>query len=490
MSEERRAVTALFGLRKGEMQDEPSDDDVAADGARPLTTKEESGDDDVAVAADAARLEGEIRALRDKLGHAVPLPIEAALKLPAEENLEAGVLENKRSLRDKTRDREWLLEKKRIRDCVSEALELGIVEDPEVVECPLCLEDIPRNERTGYLNASFSFCCGKVFCLQCKEGIDERVKSAIKERRLNEAQIRSTIACCPFCREPIPSSAEKGAQLIAERAKKGCPWSMCNFAQLYELGGQGVEIDLGESAHWYRLSAEQGNVEAQTALGKFYKNGLGGCQKSDLLAERSYSLPAKKQNHFAQCELAILMNDSGRHSESLRWLTLSAVLGHLRSQHMLSLLFFNADSKGIDSSNERALYWGKRASLAGCEKSAWLSGSIAYDISIRYFGKGFSDRSFPSFDCYPQVVTLFRKGKSGGCNYGNQSLEQFEKFILMHCAKCYKPASSLSSKMKRCSRCKVRHYCSKECQQEHWRGGHKRDCCDENGNTYFSPSPD
>lgn len=35
---------------------------------------------------------------------------------------------------------------------------------------------------------------------------------------------------------------------------------------------------------------------------------------------------------------------------------------------------------------------------------------------------------------------------------------------------------SESGRMKRCARCKVKLYCSKQCQKEHWKNGHKLHC--------------
>jgi TPR repeat protein len=42
--------------------------------------------------------------------------------------------------------------------------------------------------------------------------------------------------------------------------------------------GYGVAQDYAEAVRWYRLSADQGNTEAQTYLGTLYFNGLGVAQ--------------------------------------------------------------------------------------------------------------------------------------------------------------------------------------------------------------------
>lgn len=34
--------------------------------------------------------------------------------------------------------------------------------------------------------------------------------------------------------------------------------------------------------------------------------------------------------------------------------------------------------------------------------------------------------------------------------------------------------------LKRCARCKLACYCSRECQKKHWKAGHKTNCVDVN----------
>lgn len=52
------------------------------------------------------------------------------------------------------------------------------------------------------------------------------------------------------------------------------------------------------------------------------------------------------------------------------------------------------------------------------------------------------------------------------------------------CAKCSKDKSDSGQGLKRCGRCKLAHYCSRECQKADWKN-HKTLC----GSTGHSPSP-
>ena len=57
--------------------------------------------------------------------------------------------------------------------------------------------------------------------------------------------------------------------------------------------GQGVSQDYKESVKWYRLSAEQGDAEAQFNLGLMYSEGQGVPQ-DDKEAVKWYRLAAEQ----------------------------------------------------------------------------------------------------------------------------------------------------------------------------------------------------
>ncbi|MDZ4832543.1 MAG: tetratricopeptide repeat protein [Candidatus Melainabacteria bacterium] len=52
------------------------------------------------------------------------------------------------------------------------------------------------------------------------------------------------------------------------------PGAQCLLGKLFE-DGSGVERDLREAFDWYKLSAEQGVIEAQEKLATFYEHGTG-----------------------------------------------------------------------------------------------------------------------------------------------------------------------------------------------------------------------
>jgi TPR repeat protein len=58
-----------------------------------------------------------------------------------------------------------------------------------------------------------------------------------------------------------------------------------------------------EAARLYKLAADQGNANGQTALGVFYEQGRGGLPKDDREAVRLYKLAADQGNEYAQAAL-------------------------------------------------------------------------------------------------------------------------------------------------------------------------------------------
>jgi hypothetical protein len=67
----------------------------------------------------------------------------------------------------------------------------------------------------------------------------------------------------------------RGRTELIGRAIKGNAKAQYNLAQIYAKGEEGIAQDFVEAAKWYRKAAEQGDAEAQAALGRLYANGTG-----------------------------------------------------------------------------------------------------------------------------------------------------------------------------------------------------------------------
>lgn len=56
---------------------------------------------------------------------------------------------------------------------------------------------------------------------------------------------------------------------------------------------------------------------------------------------------------------------------------------------------------------------------------------------------------------------------------GSKMIGQSSMFV---CANCLRTESEEGKGLKSCSKCLLTFYCSKECQKDHWKSAHKKEC--------------
>ena len=74
----------------------------------------------------------------------------------------------------------------------------------------------------------------------------------------------------------------------------------------------------------------------------------------------------------------------------------------------------------------------------------------------------------------PRAFYWLKKAVKLGENDATGMMRQMEETFNKACAQCNKSASA--AKLTRCAKCKLFHYCGRQCQVAHWRAGHKDDC--------------
>ncbi|EJK45795.1 hypothetical protein THAOC_35572, partial [Thalassiosira oceanica] len=79
------------------------------------------------------------------------------------------------------------------------------------------------------------------------------------------------------------------------------------------------------------------------------------------------------------------------------------------------------------------------------------------------------------YNAMPAAFFWIRKLRDIGYEDAMGALEGLESRGQKSCANCSKRAET-GEKYKHCSKCRAQWYCSKECQVEAWRAGHKQDC--------------
>ena len=211
---------------------------------------------------------------------------------------------------------------------------------------------------------------------------------------------------CPHCRARLPETDEQAVKLEIKRAEQGCSWWQFMFGHDYEEG-DGVNVDMYKDVHAYHRSAEQRHTMAQYIMGLFHWKGLGGCDQSDAVAEKFYTLAAAKNESRAQLNLAHLMKKNGRYTEALQWATLSAHGGcpDSKAECFRASLYYGADTEGIIA---RDLYWRRKAAMAGDKESFCCVAHLIMEFNIEIFGVA-------EVGEYGKALYWYRQGALWGC---------------------------------------------------------------------------
>ena len=92
---------------------------------------------------------------------------------------------------------------------------------------------------------------------------------------------------------------------------------------------------------WVRMAAERGHPGAQTALGDFYRQALGGVDKDELAAVHWYRKSAEQGHHAGQRELGLAyLHGNGIPEDKaagMRWLRMAAEAGDAHAAFVFGL---------------------------------------------------------------------------------------------------------------------------------------------------------
>jgi len=242
--------------------------------------------------------------------------------------------------------------------------------------------------------------------------------------------------------EGVAQDYNEAVRWYRKAANQGDAIAQYNYGAMYD-NGEGVAQDYTEAAQWYRKAADQDHANAQCNLGLMYSKGEGVAQDYNE-AVRLYRRAAHQGMADAQYNLGIMYRDSGNegvaqdYNESVRWHRKAADQGNAKAQLDLGNIYFNGDGVARDLKQARSLFLAAEAQ--GNEKAHELRKNLD---------------------------SILLKTPGANSSFGAPSSSQ--------CACCGRVAEN-RVKLKPCPRCKGPFYCGKDCQREHWNGGHK-ECC-------------
>jgi len=349
-------------------------------------------------------------------------------------------------------------------------------------ECPICLE---------------SFSEGTLCVLPCKH---EFHGSCVEELRKQGVQ-----QVCPLCRTTLPAGPEKlfedasrmfvrmkmRHQVVDESWNPLTAAEKKNMAQVvdmftnaanqghavaqYNLGciyydGSGVAQDYKKSARWIRKAADQGDAGAQISLGNRYYNGQGVAQ--DMKEAVKWYCKAADQDYVrAQFNLKNMYSDgkgvTQDYKEAVEWDRIAAV----KAQFNLGNIYMQGI--GVAQDIPKGVQWIREAADQGFAEAQCLLGEIYL------FGAFGIPKDFKAAHIF--LSTAEAQGNKRAhelykeLNELEAGLHQSSVLSPSQCACCGRDAGN-NAKLKPCPRCKGPLYCGKDCQQTHWKGGHKESC--------------
>jgi len=86
-----------------------------------------------------------------------------------------------------------------------------------------------------------------------------------------------------------------------------------------------------------------------------------------------------------------------------------------------------------------------------------------------------NNHEIPGFSEVPGAFFWLRKSCDMEYSNARERLKEWESVGQSYCDNCSKEVKA-GEKFKQCSKCRAQWYCSKECQVEAWKAGHKKDC--------------
>jgi len=165
-------------------------------------------------------------------------------------------------------------------------------------------------------------------------------------------------------------------RLLKPLADQGDPDAQNALGVLYAQGW-GVERDYDEALRWFRKAADQGHAKAQANLGDLYKDGLG-VEQDYAEAARLFRLPAEQGYAHAQTSLGYLYDEGlgvlRDYSEAVRWYRMAAEQGNAKGQALLGAMY--ASGHGVGQDYAEAIKWYRKAAVQGFSEAQYRLGAM------------------------------------------------------------------------------------------------------------------
>jgi len=127
-------------------------------------------------------------------------------------------------------------------------------------DCPICFIQLPSLES----GSRYYECCGKVICCGC-------VYAPVYDDQGNKVYEKK----CPFCRTSASTSGKLTIERMMERVEANDPNAINTIGCNYRDGRYGFTQDYTKALELFQRAAELGNAEAYLNIGCAYHRGQG-----------------------------------------------------------------------------------------------------------------------------------------------------------------------------------------------------------------------
>ena len=351
-----------------------------------------------------------------------------------------------------------LVERKRV------ARELARFEEmhgaPYSEPCLMCLENIHVQAAEGQIR--LFPCCGGFICLACLrelKGIDK----------------------CPLCRSPSFTTGDHSKRVTRSMAlaKRGLSWAQSHVGKHMIQGTMGFKQQENAGLKWIKEAVAQNQPSALYYLSRLYRYGLTSVvdksqEKANELMMRSANLGyAVANSELTKFYLAGEHGFEEDPDEAYFRATVAYALDASNESAAMALGSGLKPEQVTEPSPYLACYYLNFAANEEMDGFACYFYSGALRKLIEHLHN--SQDQIPGSNVVPAEIFWLRKSRDMGCNDARERLKEMESEGQRYCANCSEEAEA-GEKFKQCSKCKAQWYCSKECQVEAWKEGHKKDC--------------
>ena len=348
--------------------------------------------------------------------------------------------------------------------------------------CPLCLEEISPIRTLDECNQGkfhAMVCCGALHCNNCANNSLDFMFGISRNDYTNAKWYN--------CREPV-RNATYWATTIKQDDKR---YTLLNaLADSYINRTLGLKKNTNKAIQLYQRAAELGNTLVQDMLAQYYFYGvvIPKClQKARYYAEKAAGEGGVRNSQYILAQLIKESDSNNSEEEVFRLYTLAAFQGSEKGRFALGMYYY--ERYGLMTIGDEdwrknlllTLYWfGKAAEVEvekddtkGCKSLALMA--LHLDVAMTQVWhpphNSLGD-SLPGYSHIPFITWALATKGGQYTDWFSNGLSDCSRWT-RECGNC---GCQEKEQLKACARCKAFHYCSKKCQVEHWKAGHKVDC--------------